>query len=87
MVVGGEYIIYRIHAAAQLIATYQLSMDPSNIPEAIALVLKRGKGCILVKRDLSEAFCRRLRLFMSICIDYIDLSTLLRRTMWIMMHA
>lgn len=32
------------------------SLEYTSVDEAIALVLKRGKGCVLVKRDLSEAF-------------------------------
>ena len=32
------------------------SLEYTSVDEAISPVLKRGKGCVLVKRDLSEAF-------------------------------
>ena len=54
----------------------------------IERVVVLGIAVVLVIALTGLIIYKRLRLFMSICIDYCtNLSTLLRRTMWMMMHA
>lgn len=64
MVDGFEYIISHTQEANLLTPTYQSSteraLEYTSVDKAINLILDMGRGCILVKQDLAEAFCNIL---------------------------